>query len=416
MKLRFHRTAGIPAILGAATVLLASSTAPAQHTERTVLAGRTHTGHDAGSLDDVNCRECHYCARPTAINKCLVRPCPRNRTKDSDPSQGNWQGPDVVILDELADVYLPVPFDHKGHASMAEMTGGCSTCHHFSPDSERPPTCKTCHDVFSAGTDIYKPGLKGAYHQQCMNCHRDWVDETDCGICHVRKADGSTADRRNAIATRDDMMGRAHPPILEPAGDFYTGTIVPSSGAHVLFRHNRHVNRFGLTCVECHHEPSCTRCHGGASSSRSSQSPYEHHKPCLRCHKADMDGASEEARCDRCHWKEGEPIPELFAHEHTGWPLGKYHQDASCRSCHVAAPFRELERDCRVCHADWSPATFDHRITGQVLDEDHREHDCNDCHLEGRFDLPPTCTECHDAEDEGIAFPAQRPGPVTQPD
>ena len=29
-------------------------------------------------------------------------------------------GPDVVILGELQKTYLPVPFDHKGHAKMAE--------------------------------------------------------------------------------------------------------------------------------------------------------------------------------------------------------------------------------------------------------------------------------------------------------
>jgi len=37
--------------------------------------------------------------------------------------------PETVMLDELVAQYEPVPFDHKAHASMAQMWDGCTTCH-----------------------------------------------------------------------------------------------------------------------------------------------------------------------------------------------------------------------------------------------------------------------------------------------
>jgi hypothetical protein len=36
------------------------------------------------------------------------------------------------------------------------------------------------------------------------------------------------------------------------------------------------------------------------------------------------------------------------------------------------------------------------------------------CHREWRFDRPPTCDECHEEEDDGVAFPAKRPGPIAE--
>ncbi|GAF92611.1 unnamed protein product, partial [marine sediment metagenome] len=122
--------------------------------------------------------------------------------------------------------------------------------------------------------------------------------------------------------------------------------------------------------------------------------------------------ARDAGRCERCHWREGEPKPVRFDHSGTGWPLSRYHEDVGCRDCHTGVPFVKLNRVCNACHGEWSPAVFDHGVTGQVLDEDHAEHDCELCHVERRFDRPPTCDNCHDEEDDGIAFPAKRPGEV----
>lgn len=336
-----------------------------------------------------------------------------------------YQGPEVVILNELEEAYLPVPFDHKGHAQMAEMADGCVSCHHHTPAGRPHPACRTCHDISGAGTDIAKPCLKGAYHRQCLNCHKDWIDETDCDKCHVRKAAGSKNGGAATSLTKDEMMGRMHPlgqmhpPIPEPDTETYATRSEQAPETQVIFRHREHVERFGLRCVDCHHEESCARCHAREREKKRPRTLAEHHKPCLRCHSGDMAGATGKiaGRCERCHWRKGQPKPPPFDHASTGWPLNRFHMNKSCRVCHKIVPFTKLDRDCDNCHGHWEPGTFDHTVTGQWLDETHAEIDCQDCHPGRKFDPAaggPTCSECHD-EDEGFTFPAKRPGPSFRP-
>ena len=357
------------------------------------------------------CRRCHTCANPTPRNRCLLHPCTRHAVSRGATGVRQDLGPEVIILDELEEAYLPVPFDHRGHARMAEMADGCATCHHHTPTGQAHPACEACHDRTAEGTDIFKPGLKGAYHQQCLNCHREWIDERDCDVCHRAKA-GRTPTPETGFPTTDDILGQMHPPIPRPVSDIYRAGKRQAGNVQVVFRHDEHIDRFGLTCVECHHEPSCSRCHAGSPPSEAEDSPDRHHRPCIRCHKHDMDLAARAAgRCEVCHWQQGQAKPEPFDHAKTGWPLKGYHERVGCRTCHTSLPFVGLERDCAGCHRGWSPGAFDHGVTGQVLDENHAELDCDECHLEQRFDRPPVCTECHDEEEEGVAFPANRPGP-----
>ena len=361
-----------------------------------------------------NCARCHSCERPTPTNRCLLFACTRDRMRSRAVFMPGEQGPNVVILDELEDAYLPVPFDHKGHAEMAEMAGGCVTCHHYTPRGQRHPPCKACHEVSADEADIDKPALRGAYHQQCLNCHREWINERDCDACHLSKAGSREGGMAAVPVTTDDLMGRMHPPIPEPSDDLYRSGEQRLPGWQIVFRHREHAHRFGLRCVECHHEPSCARCHTRDREQRQPRQPTEAHGPCIRCHKRDMNLAARAAgRCERCHWPEDQPKPELFSHATTGWPLGRFHEDKSCRDCHKEVPFEWLSSTCNDCHGTWSPSTFDHRVTGQTLDENHAEEECNLCHRDRRFDRPPTCDECHDVDDDGITFPDARPGELS---
>jgi hypothetical protein len=277
------------------------------------------------------------------------------------------------------------------------------------------PACKTCHEASSAGTDILKPGLKGAYHQQCLNCHREWIDEKDCGICHWPKAGGYIGGQPARLPTKDDILGFMHPPIPLPDTGIYRASAGKSGESQTIFRHREHIERFGLNCVECHHESSCKRCHTADRVEKPQRTLAEHHMPCVKCHKAAMEEGSASANCNLCHWREGQPRPPAFDHATTGWRLSRFHEKKSCRDCHKTVPFTKLSRDCSTCHPDWKPTAFEHRVTGQVLDEKHTGLDCELCHKERKFDRPPACDECHDAEDDDISFPARRPGPVTTP-
>jgi len=319
--------------------------------------------------------------------------------------------PDLVILDELEDLYLPVPFDHKGHADMAGMTRSCTVCHHYTPEGTEHPACKSCHEVSPVRENMRKPGLKAAYHRQCLACHREWSHETNCVICHAAKL----GHGEQPVATRPskgDIMGRMHPPIPEPDTEVYSVHAVDAE-SRVIFRHKEHIYRFGLRCVECHHEDSCDRCHEvGRRHEQRVVTLEEHHKPCKRCHVADM--REPDGECDRCHWKAGQSAPAPFQHTMTGWALGDHHERLSCRLCHATLPFTKLDRTCNNCHGMWNSDNFDHAVTGQMLDSNHAEADCESCHADRLFDAPPVCNECHD-EEEGIAFPERRPGPRTVP-
>lgn len=392
-------------------LLLGCSRVKAQESARTgPRAGNRTEAPTLPRAVGLNCGCCHFCDRPTRQDPCVLS-CARHRVPGGDLQLLEQHGLEVIILDELENAYLPVPFDHKGHAEMAEMAQGCVTCHHYTPEGWQHPACKSCHAILAAEADINKPSLLGAYHQQCLNCHREWINERDCDICHRPKAGRHRSDDTAVGPTTDDILSQMHPPIPEPDTEFYRSRSEQSMDGRVIFRHQEHVRRFGLKCVECHHEPSCTRCHRSKREPTPARTLAAHHGPCIQCHKGDMDiPAWDTGRCERCHWRQGQPKPARFEHAETGWPLTKFHQDRSCRDCHREVPFVRLSTDCNDCHGGWSPSVFNHAVTGQVLDENHAGQDCEVCHVERKFDRPPRCDECHDEDDEGIAFPARRPG------
>jgi hypothetical protein len=312
-------------------------------------------------------------------------------------------GPTVVILNELEDRYLPVPFDHGGHSRMAEMAGGCALCHHYTPEGLKHPACKTCHEIGPGKGDIRKPGLKGAYHRQCLSCHREWSGENQCSVCHHARSQSAS---KELTPTPGDLIGRMHPPIPEPKDVAYTTQREEFPATRVLFRHTAHIQDYDLRCAECHREDGCVRCHSkNGSQVRHVRTLDEHHKPCMSCHEVRAENA-----CARCHYGPQQSPPPPFNHASTGWPLSAHHARLSCRACHEALPYTQPDHSCNRCHGGWESANFNHAVTGQMLNETHKEFDCADCHAERRFDLPPTCSECHEPE-EGITFPARRPGP-----
>jgi hypothetical protein len=293
-------------------------------------------------------------------------------------TNGKDLGPDVVLMKELEDLYEPVPFDHKSHARMAEMWNGCVTCHHRSPEvmagpaaapperrtqdaSAEIPACKSCHKPAN-GHSIKMPGLKGAYHRQCLNCHKDWAHANGCGICHKPKRPNGNPD----APTPDDITGRMHPPAPEPDVTTYRARFTPAAGPNVTFRHKEHTQYFGLKCAACHHRDSCSDCHDASATRRNAVKPIRHskdwaesHQPCYSCHKQD--------RCTHCHYKDGEKPPAAFDH-----------------------------------------AAF----TGQAFDADHAKLACYQCHEQIKS-RQFTCNTagCHEAG-KTYAYPAQRPGPV----
>jgi len=236
--------------------------------------------------------------------------------------------PNVVNLKELVNLYDPVPFDHKSHAQMAAMWDGCQTCHHRTPvastrpapathtqnDSAQIPACKSCHEISAKETDLHKPSLKGAYHRQCLNCHKEWMHDNACTICHKARpgTEGAGVATTQPPPTKDDIVGRMHPPIKEPEIKIYRARYTPVAGPNVIFHHAEHVKTLGLKCVNCHHRDTCSNCHDSATNAATTRPTPLHpgatwrasHEPCVGCHP--------QKNCSHCHYQDGASSPLFF--------------------------------------------------------------------------------------------------------
>jgi hypothetical protein len=337
----------------------------------------------------LDCKQCHYCDKPTMENPCLKR-CPRHDKPVTHP-KANGTEPDVLILKEIESLYVPVVFSHKLHSDMSQYSGGCAICHHHNPPGPILK-CSACHEKSAIRGDLRKPGLKGAYHRQCLGCHREWSHSTACGICHAPK---SRAGASETVKTAGDIVGAGHPAIPEPERIiFHTGY---EEGDVVTFYHDEHIKLFGLNCVDCHRSENCSTCHDTSKPVVAEAHLTEPHEPCYQCH--------EQNECSVCHSNE---IRGRFDHlRRTGWALNNYHRSQQCSACHKERlVFESRDTNCLGCHKSWLNGSFDHSVTGLKLDEIHLESACEDCHIDNRFDRKPQCDNCHD----GFSYPKQKPG------
>lgn len=117
--------------------------------------------------------------------------------------------PEEVIIDQLAELYQPVSFDHLMHTEVYDCSrchhdsendgqnGSCSSCHSGRPLGGKRP-CSTCHSqsiyeqpensVSPQTPPLYHidtPALKGSWHLLCRNCHLKEGGPTGCQDCHT---------------------------------------------------------------------------------------------------------------------------------------------------------------------------------------------------------------------------------------
>lgn len=127
-------------------------------------------------------------------------------------------GQEVIELGSIAQYYEPVQFDHELHVGLI-ADDECATCHHHTLGTPVvDPLCQRCHDSseeteavacrdchpakrFSAAylasleEDVHlfhleKPGLQGAFHQKCLECHMEYGAPAGCQDCHPRTESG----------------------------------------------------------------------------------------------------------------------------------------------------------------------------------------------------------------------------------
>lgn len=121
-------------------------------------------------------------------------------------------GPDVVELATLSNIYEAVTFDHAMHVEMASCAAShhhttglpaenasCLPCHQASGEADEI-ACAGCHAVSPGNGDkmqesrtvnLYHTdttGLKRAYHLQCLGCHKEMEAASGCEDCHPKRA------------------------------------------------------------------------------------------------------------------------------------------------------------------------------------------------------------------------------------
>jgi hypothetical protein len=339
---------------------------------------------------------CHTCTTPTKSDPCL-NVCPR--VKESTGVHSPADGPGMVLMDLKTGTYGPVVFSHRTHAQMTEMSGGCYGCHHYNDTALNILSCISCHPAERKRENVNVPDLKGAYHRQCLECHRQWSGSPECLSCHLSGTEGKT----DAQILEGYTRGRkGHPPVHAPEKKVYS--TAEQEGTVVAFYHSDHANRFGIKCADCHRQEGCIGCHD--------KRPEEVRKQAAAARAGDFDALH--ARCSACHGEQecehchltSDPGP--FDHARaSGWTLKQYHASLDCARCHgEGKPFTGLNADCTTCHQAWDPATFVHAVTGLKLDEIHEALGCSDCHPGEDVTKAPACADCHPDK----TFPQFRPG------
>ena len=146
-------------------------------------------------------------------------------------------GPDLVEIDVMTDLFEMVAFDHAMHLSLVD--DNCAVCHHhttgMAPVEKRclkchqggveadSIACGDCHSTrrfeadylaaLAADPTIFhtdKPGLKAAYHRNCLGCHQKEGGPTGCEDCHARNKNGDAFFHAGDYSPKPADKSRGH--------------------------------------------------------------------------------------------------------------------------------------------------------------------------------------------------------------
>ncbi|MGD1984984.1 MAG: Ni/Fe-hydrogenase cytochrome b subunit [Desulfobacterales bacterium] len=353
-------------------------------------------------------------------------------TKDIIPSIND--APKVFVLDspvikQDSDLYEPVRFMHSKHAN---VLGDCTICHHRNPredgdtygepmtlvilqqKQETPAGCADCHARPFNPKQLNTPGLKGAYHQLCMDCHQeseqvphvrgpilysamvrgpvartlDTRAPTDCLACHAKnvpdhnklvKLQGKVdalAVTRNCLSCHE-QEGKA---ILETAHWKWHGASPYTVGHEKRVDIGKRSNTINNFCINLNGNwPRCTSCHIGYGWEDAN---FDFNDPgkidCLVCH--DTTGTYQKAP----------PAAGFPAKDVDLIAVAKNVGRPSRATCGMNCHFRGGGGDA-VKHGDMS----------SILSKPDKEHDVHMGVTEGGLNF--RCQDCHKTRNHMIS-------------
>lgn len=366
------------------------------------------------------------------------------------PAPARGRGPEGAGEPRSLAVYpeeqIALRFSHAAHLRLRDV--GCATCHDRIAESDRPgdrnipaeARCAACHPIAAA-----RPGGKVEPPSACGDCHpgfdftvhlaprpslfpapnlhfshaRHLGRGARCGDCHGSMDEVDLASRRElprmatCLGCHDgrrapDACATCHPASkaakgapLEtrfPSGELRPGPGDPFGLDHrpgFEWGHGAIAARQRGQCSACHTEPSCQRCHDGATRPQ----PI-HPGDFISTHMVPARQGSQ--RCDACHRRQSFCIschertgvgrdaaapfydPSIAKVHPPGWmtPGSAFHgvraarDIGSCASCH-------REEHCQACHARTSlgarvhPPGFGGRCREMMRKSDRA---CQKCH------------------------------------
>ncbi len=305
------KTLSMSLMLSALTAFAVTPSFAGGHGEAAVHGGSLLDNRPLNSY----CRTCHVKEDfPTDNQPNLLDTCPRlggNFTGQYELSDG----PDTVTIDQLANIYGPVEFDHIGHAKWCELGNGCVDCHHVDPNGVIT-SCGECHESSPVREDMRVPSLKAVYHLNCMGCHLEWGHKNACQYCH-------------GIAGRDaDKSSLAHKKVEAQNAYVFKSDHV---GGVVTFDHKGHSGMYGQ-CAACHSGGSCKDCHDVTKQPSAESALLDFGTTCGSCHAGNAAKVG------------------AFKHASTGLALGEEHVELECSDCHTNRNF--AVKSCVDCHDD----------------------------------------------------------------
>jgi hypothetical protein len=128
-----------------------------------------HSDRSRIKIMHIFCRNCHreMTSGPVTCTACH-RLTPENKKKMIK----------TVVLQKTGHRKPSILFNHKSH--MEDYNTECVDCHHKGSLKR----CSSCHKIKDVKNVI---NIKGAFHQQCHNCHRNTRGPKACKLCHRKK-------------------------------------------------------------------------------------------------------------------------------------------------------------------------------------------------------------------------------------
>ncbi len=186
------------------------------------------TGCHESKQRDKNCAGCHAFMsktrkqESTACLRCHMIPLPERTGELSTSNAARmarlmpqlWKEtfgpiykvdvPKTVVLKDLVNQYEAVEYPHRKvfDAMVKKLDDSklaqyfhyedrilCLGCHHNTPAAGKPPRCSNCHDRTFNENKLFRPGIMGSFHQQCIGCHQKMGIEkyTGCTSCHKER-------------------------------------------------------------------------------------------------------------------------------------------------------------------------------------------------------------------------------------